>query len=81
EKERQEFMQWWASHKGTKQECINNYECFSCKRTYCDVVATEALKGMKDILSKKKTCEEICRELCKFKGMGFEKDIPEYQPF
>ena len=80
-KQADEISRWWASHRGVRQVCVNEYNCFSCQREYCDLVSIEAMQAIKDIMSGDKKYIDVCRELSKFKGLGWEKDLPENQPF
>ncbi len=74
EQEEDEVRQWFAEHPGSKQACINDYQCGECKRVYCDIVATEAQNMTKKILSREISSQEAHQILAeKFKGIGFEQ--------
>lgn len=80
-KERDEFMEWWRSHKGTRNECINEFNCYSCKRAYCDIIALDAITACAEVMSGQTTIENMNKKLSKYKGMGWEKYLPEAQAF
>lgn len=82
QREENQIKAWFRKHHATKGECVNEYNCYSCKREYCDVIGIMATRGIKDILRGERTGEEVHRELAsRFKGAGFEQHFPEYQPF
>jgi hypothetical protein len=74
--------EWFRKHAGSRTECVGNYNCGTCKRTYCDSMAMEASQAIKDMLSDQKPVDEVHEYLAgKFKGIGFERNVPELEPF
>ena len=81
-KEDEAIRKWFREHTGTRTECVNNYKCGQCMRTYCDIVALESTQGLKDMLSQEKPIDEIHEYLAnKFQGIGFEKNVKGLEPF
>jgi len=81
-KEEDEVRAWFREHQGTKSECINNYSCGDCKRTYCDIVSINSIQAIKDMITGDVDRQVIHRKLAdKFHGIGFEKNVPELEPF
>ena len=72
-------MAWWHSHRGAREDCINNFKCYDCKRTYCDVASTAALRAVKAMLNKEKTKEETDKELSQFQGMGWGEPFQDFK--
>jgi len=69
--EEEEHRKWWREHRGTRQTCVNEYKCFSCKREYCDVIAVDSVECIKGIVMGDMTPEDMNNRMAKYKGMGW----------
>lgn len=74
QKEADEIREWFRTHVGSRSECVNNYECGECKRTYCDIVSKDCAIAIKRMIMGDINGEEAHRLLAKkFRGIGFEQ--------
>lgn len=87
-KEDREVREWFENHRGTKDTCVNlsvdGYsKCYDCKRTYCNIVGAAACEAIKQCLTGENVNVRIMhKELAeRFRGIGFENNIPEMQAF
>lgn len=63
------------------KQCSNRH-CYNCENKVCDIISKHAMEGIKAILVKEKTVEQVNKELAsQFHGIGFETGIPELEPF
>lgn len=84
EKRREELetRQFWKANFGYIKEGICNRKCYECHVKFCDIIANKSIECIKTIINKEKTLSQVNAELAKeFRGVGFEADIPEAQPF
>lgn len=73
-REEDELREWWRDHSGSRQTCINEYNCSGCKRTFCDIVSKECGKMIKLMLTDEIKGDKAHQILAnKFKGLNFEK--------
>jgi len=70
-KEDDEFQRWWRDHQGSRQDCVNDYNCYNCQRIYCDVIGKDAVRCIKDVLAEEMKPKEMEQILSKYKGMGW----------
>ena len=86
-REEREVREWFESHKGSRDRCVNlsadgSALCYSCKRTYCNIVGSAACEAIKRMLAGKINPTVIHRDLAaRFKGLGFENSVPDKQAF
>ena len=81
-KEEEETRQFWKANYHYIKEGICNRKCYECPVQLCDLIANRSIDGIKAILTKEKTLEQVNTELAKeFPGVGFETGNPELQPF
>ncbi|MFH1290382.1 MAG: hypothetical protein ABIH92_03165 [Nanoarchaeota archaeon] len=70
-KEDDEFQKWWKDHQGSRQTCVNDYNCYNCKRIYCDIIGKDAIRCIKDVFLEEMQPKEMEQILSKYKGMGW----------
>lgn len=87
-KEEQEVKEWFNAHRGTKDTCVNisadgSSRCYDCKRIYCNIVGAATCEALKTLFTRENVnVQDIHRGLAeKFKGIGFEDNVPESQAF
>jgi hypothetical protein len=71
--EKRKFLEWWHLVGKTKG-CLFDYKCYKCSIKYCNAVAIEAIKTIKDVLSGKIAKEQINERLLKFQGLGWDSE-------
>ncbi len=77
--EEYEARQFWKANY-RDGNCSRN--CKSCPAVFCNHVANESIKAMEKILAKEISWQDACQGLSvMFPGVGFEKEVPELQPF
>ncbi len=73
-REEWEVKEWFRTHAGSRDTCINAYNCGACKRIYCDIGTKAVIGAIKEILSGETESKVIMQGLAtKFKGVGFEQ--------
>ncbi|MFH0904917.1 MAG: hypothetical protein V1854_07025 [Methanobacteriota archaeon] len=82
QEEEDDVRHWFKGHQQSKQECINLYQCGTCKLVYCDIVAATSQAMLRRILSGQVSGEEAHQELAeKLHGIGFEQHMGGIEPF
>lgn len=79
--EEDEVRAFWKSNGATEGDCGGG-DCFKCSVQYCEIIKVESIEAIKQILNKESAVLDKIKILSeKFKGIGFEADIPKLQPF
>jgi hypothetical protein len=72
-KEEEDAKRFWRENYTHIKQGICNRKCLSCKVIYCDIIKAESSKGVRDILTGKRTVEEVNQEMAsKFEGWNAE---------